>query len=136
MTKDPRHTRQRSAIMSVFKESSHPLTPIEIRDKASKLIISIGIATVYRTLRFLTRSGEVERIAIPGMSSCYLLSRSGPRTFFCCNRTGTIRVASGARVEVKSSQLPNKFRPKCYEVIVYGSFEESLGCLEEQKTSA
>ena len=91
---------------------------------AAKTIPSIGIATVYRTLRFLTKSKEVERIAIPGMSSCYLLARSGPRTFFCCNKTGRIKISEGARVEVKASQVPAGFKPTCYEVIVHGSFKE------------
>lgn len=57
-----RRTLQREVIIQVLQESNGPLSVREIHARASKLAGSIGIATVYRALKSLQDSGQIEAI--------------------------------------------------------------------------
>ena len=48
-----RSTRQRRAIREAFLEAGRPLSPQEVLELARKKVPSLGLATVYRTLKGL-----------------------------------------------------------------------------------
>ena len=48
---DNRRTSQGSAITKVIRDANGPLRPLEILELASRVVPTLGIATVYRQLR-------------------------------------------------------------------------------------
>ena len=57
-----RRTSRRSAIVRVVRDAPGPLRPLEILDLASRIVPTLGIATVYRQLRRLQDAGEVRAV--------------------------------------------------------------------------
>ena len=61
-----RNTRQRGAIRKVFSALHRPLSPAEVLNAAQTEVPSMGIATVYRTIKTLVDEGEIMGIDVPG----------------------------------------------------------------------
>ena len=80
-------TRQREVILDVFLEAHAHLTCEEISARVSRKDASIGLATVYRTLRQLEKAGMV--------SSFWDTSESGPaRRMYSLTKAGDIFLTS------------------------------------------
>ncbi len=69
-------TRNREAILKVLKNSDKHLSAEEIFMMLKKEVPSIGIATVYRTLELLRRSGIILKFDFGDGCSRYELSRN------------------------------------------------------------
>ena len=61
-----RSTKQKRAIEAVLRNHRNPLTAMEILGLALQEVPSIGIATVYRSLKSLANDGQVVSVEIPG----------------------------------------------------------------------
>lgn len=57
-------TKQQETILAIIEASEDHLTADEIFTKARTVLPSIALATVYRNLSQLTRSGRIRRITI------------------------------------------------------------------------
>jgi Fur family ferric uptake transcriptional regulator len=66
-----RHTRQRSAIETLFSNVHRPLSPNEVYELARREVPRLGIATVYRALNDLVSEKQLRRVDLPGQSSRY-----------------------------------------------------------------
>ena len=69
-----RTTRQLNAIRNVISEAGRPLSIPEIHELALQSLESLGLRTVYRTLRKLEESGEVTSVAVSGGADRYELA--------------------------------------------------------------
>jgi Fur family ferric uptake transcriptional regulator len=81
-----RQTRQRDTILKVLQESRGPLAIQEIHGRAQRTLSSLGIATVYRTLKLLRESQQIEEFTLPNGETRYELTGLDHRHHFQCRR--------------------------------------------------
>jgi Fur family transcriptional regulator, ferric uptake regulator len=79
-----RSTRQRNAITSVMQEAKRPLSVQEVLRGARAAIPSMGVATVYRTLKVLVENGGLQVVVVPGADNRYELPASRHHHHFLC----------------------------------------------------
>lgn len=69
-----RTTRQLQAIRTAISDAGRPLSIPEIHELASKDVETLGVRTVYRTVRRLEESGELVPVNVPGGTDRYELA--------------------------------------------------------------
>lgn len=79
-----RSTRQRQAILDVLTQSERPLSVAEILLEASHQIRTLGVATVYRTLKTLQDEEKVTQVSIAGNAPYYELAHKHHHHHFQC----------------------------------------------------
>ena len=79
-----RMTRQRRAILSAFQEARRPLSPGEIKSRASSDVGCINLATVYRNLKAMVESGDLVIVEVLGQPDRYELSGLAHHHHFLC----------------------------------------------------
>ena len=94
--KQVRETKQRYAIKRSIDELGRPLAPREILDYASRFVPNLGIATVYRNIKFLVETGKLEPVDVPGQAPRYQAAgRVNQPRFVCthCDRVFNLKDA-------------------------------------------
>lgn len=124
-----RSTRQKRAIESVLAEQKNPLTAPEIQKLALKEAPSIGLATVYRSLRSLAADGRVVSVEIPGQPPRYERANKGHHHHFLCRSCDGVFELDKCLEGIKT-MAPRRFRVDDHEIILYGACES---CLSKQK---
>jgi Fur family transcriptional regulator, peroxide stress response regulator len=64
-------TRQRETVLGVVKESGHHPTAADVFERAKKKLPTIGYATVYNSLRYLSDAGLICEITFGNGASRY-----------------------------------------------------------------
>lgn len=126
MPKVFRDTKQRVAIIETLREYGHPMTARHIRDRASDMVPSLGIATVYRNIRYLLDSGEIEQIDVPGATSYYGIPREGNHVLAVCKDSQRVQLIP--EVDVSAGvlkKLPKNFKADSFQMFVLGTFTDS-----------
>lgn len=122
MPSPQRATKQRTAIRKVIQTHQRPLQPKEIQHYAQQDCGSLGIATVYRNLRTMEEAGEIEKLELPGIATCYCLPRMVKLPLLYCHRTGEIHWLGDQPVKLDLPRVPDNFTADHCEVIVFGEF--------------
>ena len=115
-----RRTKQKEAIKTVLSEQKHPLLPEEIHQLALKSVPSLGIATVYRSIKNLMEDGQG--------SAPWRFQAKPHATNVPTRAITTISIAGSARkvfdlqkrVEGVKNLAPSGFRVTDHEIILYG----------------
>jgi len=118
-----RSTRQRRAIREVFLETDRPLSPQEVLAMAKRRVPSLGLATVYRTLKGLVEEGFLTPVALPGEPPRYERAGRGHHHHFFCRLCGRVYELWGCDLAVDGI-LPSGFQAEAHEVTVYGRCPE------------
>ena len=79
-----RRTRQRDAIRAVIEANDRPLSPAELYEAAREHQPQLGIATVYRAIRDLVKSGWLQTVEIPGLPARYERAGKPHHHHFLC----------------------------------------------------
>lgn len=120
-----RRTKQKEAIASVLQKKHQPLTIEEIHRIALKTVPSLGIATVYRTLKSLLEEGCIKTVELPGQPLHYEEAHKGHHHHFCCNACHGVfeleKCLSGIH-----QLAPKGFQVADHEIILYGT---CAGCV-------
>jgi Fur family ferric uptake transcriptional regulator len=124
-----RSTRQKRAIESVLAEQKNPLTAPEIQKLALKDAPSIGLATVYRSLKSLAEDGRVVSVEIPGQPPRYERANKGHHHHFLCRSCDGVFELDKCLEGIKTI-APRRFRVDDHEIILYGACES---CLSKKK---
>ena len=114
-----RRTSQRSAIVRVVRDAPGPLRPLEILGLASRIVPTLGIATVYRQLRRLQDSGEVRAVDLGVNDVRYEpTDRGHHHHFLCreCEEAFDIHGCPGGMAEL----APPGFEIEKHEITLYG----------------
>lgn len=116
-----RTTRQLQAIRTVISEAGRPLSIPEIHELALESVETLGLRTVYRTVRRLEETGEVAPVLVPGGSDRYELSsvaETHHHHFHCtvCDRFFDIHGCPGGLNKL----LPEGFTLQRHELILSG----------------
>ena len=118
-----RSTRQRRAIQAVFLEADRPLSPREVLALARRRVPSLGLATVYRTLKGLVEEGFLTPVALPGEPPRYGRAGREHHRHFLCRHCGRVYELWGCDLAMEGA-LPPGFQAEAHEVTVYGRCPE------------
>jgi Fur family ferric uptake transcriptional regulator len=113
-----RQTRQRAAIRDAIAAAGAPVTPKEVLDAASRNLDSLGLATVYRTLKMLVEAGEIATVDIPGEAPRYEIPK-GHHHHFHCRGCGKVYELDGCCGHF-SELTPKGFRLDGHELLLFG----------------
>ncbi|MAH64809.1 MAG: transcriptional repressor [Phycisphaerae bacterium] len=116
-----RNTKQLEAIRTAIMEAGRPLSIEEIHAAASDAVPSLGIRTVYRTIRRLQEDEEVANVPVPGSADRYepaAVASHHHHHFHCriCDRFYDIEGCPGGL----SKMLPNGFQLESHELTLSG----------------
>jgi len=112
-------TRQKVLLGELFETSARPLTAREICREANRRLPSLGLATVYRTLRQFVAEGLVRVVEIPGAPPHYEKAALHHHHFFLCQACKHVFDLSGC-VRGLRSLVPKGFSVQQHEIVLYG----------------
>jgi Fur family ferric uptake transcriptional regulator len=114
-----RDTQQRRAIRSAIDESGRPLSPREVLAAAQRHHPSLGIATVYRTLKSWLEEGSLTQVDLPGEPPRYEAPGKQHHHHFHCRACDRVYELEGCPDGLKSL-TPLGFSLESHEVVLYG----------------
>jgi Fe2+ or Zn2+ uptake regulation protein len=82
-------TRQRRSVLQVIRESERHLTANEVFDDARRVLPGISFATVYNSLRYLTKEGLIGEIRFGRDANLYD-RKVTPHDHAVCTRCGEL----------------------------------------------
>lgn len=118
-----RRTSQGSAVIKVVREAAGPLRPLEILELASRIVPTLGIATVYRQLRRLQDAGQVRAVDLGVNDVRYEPTDRGHHHHFLCSECEEAFDIHGC-AEGISEMVPPGFMVQTHEITLYGQCEE------------
>lgn len=86
----PHRTLQRVAIRQVFEAAQRPLGPPEVLAAARMHVPSLGLTTVYRTLKALVAEGWLAVVELPGEPNRYECAGLSRHHYFRCDGCGRV----------------------------------------------
>ncbi len=123
----PVHTRptaQRGAIVETIAAWEGRFTVLEIYERARRLHPRLGLATAYRTVELLRRTGSVRSLPGGGRPA-YVRCHPGHHHHLVCVRCGSVEetelCAAPAAAELKERY---GFAAESHEVDIYGTCRE------------
>lgn len=114
-----RLTRQRAAIDRVFSETINPLDPREVYAAARRHVPTLGMATVYRTIKTLVGQGRIVTVVLPGQHMRYEAAGRQHHHHFQCRLCQRIFELSGCPGNF-ARLLPRGFHLDDHDVVLYG----------------
>jgi Fur family ferric uptake transcriptional regulator len=114
-----RDTRQRRAIREVLEAAGRPLSPQELLRGARRRAPTLGLATVYRTVRGLVAEGSLTPVSLPGEPARYERAGKGHHHHFRCRACDRVFEVEGCR-QARVAQAPRGFVIEDHEVVWYG----------------
>lgn len=114
-----RDTRQRRAIRKVLEAAGRPLSPQELLDGARHQAPSLGLATVYRTVRGLVDEGWLAAVSLPGEPARYEPAGKRHHHHFRCRGCDRLFEVEGCR-QASVARAPRGFVIEDHELVWYG----------------
>ena len=116
-----RMTRQREAIERAFVRAGRPLSPPEVHALASRKLPTLGLSTVYRTLRRLEEEGLIAAVTVPGEPPRYELAQiaASHHHHFHCRRCGRVFDIDGCPTGL-AKMAPPGFVVEDHTVVLHG----------------
>jgi len=103
----------------VFAALHRPLSPAEVLDAAKAEVPSMGIATVYRTIKTLVDEGEIKSIDVPGEAPRYEVAHLGHHHHFHCRACDKVFEVDGCPADIQKL-APAGFLTEGHEVMLFG----------------
>lgn len=117
-----RHTRQRDVIVEVIDGAPGPLTVGEILARAQRKIPTLGIATVYRTIKLLQDHRQVETVILPTGETRYESSGLGHHHHFHCRVCQEVFDVDACPVSLAPDAVVGRgYRVERHELTLYGT---------------
>jgi len=118
---ETRRTKQQQSIREVLAEAGRPMSVQEVFEAALDAVPTIGLSTVYRTIRRLAEQGEIAAVAVPGQPDRYELAdvaATHHHHFHCtaCDRVFDVRGCVGGL----DRMLPPGFQLRGHELTLSG----------------
>ncbi len=116
-----RHTRQRDVVFGVIVRAAGPLTVAQIHERAAREVESLGIATVYRTLKLLAASGQLRTVLMPDGETRYEPADRGHHHHFHCRVCDQVFDLEVCPVTIpRQSNFAGGYRVESHEVTLHG----------------
>lgn len=114
-----RNTRQRQAIREAFEATGRPLDPNQVLQYASQRHSGLGIATVYRNIKYLVEEGWLTEVELPGQVTHYEISGKAHHHHFHCSQCKNVYEMDGCLHNVKAL-APAGYVVTGHELVLYG----------------
>lgn len=114
-----RNTRQRQAIRRALEEVDRPLSPQEVLKVAQGHAPSLGMATVYRTLKELVADGWLVPVELPGEPPRYESASKAHHHHFHCRQCRQVYEIDGCPQNLKPL-TPAGFTLENHHVVLSG----------------
>ncbi len=122
-----RKTQQREAILQVIAEAAGPLSVPEIHERATEKLDSVGIATIYRTLKLLQENEQIQTVILPSGESRFESANHGHHEHFQCRTcTRVFDVHTCSLPKTRGATLPGGFVIEDHEITFYGTCPECV----------
>ena len=127
-----RMTESRRAILQVIAASDHPLTAVDIFDRARSFAPGLGLVTVYRTIEKLEHLGLIDRIHGQGQCQAVFRSSDSHQHLLSCTSCGISVYFDGLATEQKFQEIgrTNGFAISGHWLQLYGLCSH---CREDQE---
>ena len=129
-TKGLKQGKQRLDVVEVFLETEKHLTPEELHDLVKKRYPSVGIATVYRTLKLLSDCGLAREVVFDGRTARYEHNfEHEHHDHLVCTKCGNITEVIDPEIEKLQLLLAKRhgFAPSSHRMEIYGSCKKCRG---------
>lgn len=116
-----RRTLQREVIIEVLRAAHGPLSVHEILAEGIEEVPSLGISTVYRTLRLLEERGDIRafKLGVDDVRYEIVSENPGHRHHFICRGCNGVYYIAGCPGGIQN-WLPPGFTAEDHEIVVYG----------------
>ncbi len=114
-----RQTEQRRVIREIFEEIPRPLTPTDVLESAQKKLDGIGIATVYRNLKYFHDHGWLTKVELANEPARYERADLEHHHHFHCKVCDRVFDLPGCAGSV-DHLVPSGFTLTSHEVTLYG----------------
>lgn len=121
-----RNTRQRDVIRRAFERAGRPLSPLQLLALAQAEMPSLGLATVYRSLKALSEEGWLAPVDLPGSVQHYEIAGQAHHHHFHCRACDGIFEVDGCPPKIEQL-TPRGFKLEQHEIVLYGLCE---GCVK------
>lgn len=116
-----RRTQQREAIFETIRAAAGPLTVDEIHEVAQREVANLGIATVYRTIKMLLKSGQIHTVTLPDGQPRYETADLGHHHHFRCRQCEQVFDLDHCPISLPAdARLPGGFQVEQHEITFYG----------------
>ena len=119
-----RRTEQKQAIKDALDDAGRPLSAQEVLDAAGAEVPSLGLATVYRNLKTLTKAGWLNPVELPGQPVRYERAHLQHHHHFMCEACERVFDVPGCSVHAAAHGVPDGFVVERHEVTFYGRCAE------------
>lgn len=85
-----RITPSRRAIIDIFLNSQHPLSPMEIQTVLKTNDVTVNKTTVYREINFLLQQGIINQVYLPNTDTHYEFADRNHHHHITCESCGRI----------------------------------------------
>ncbi len=121
-----KRSRSREKVMETFFRAGRHLTADELTSAVRRRDPSIGAATVYRTLRLLTRLGSAEELDFGEGVRRYESKPSAHHDHLVCRMCGTVSEFEEPRIEELQERVARRhgFRAAAHRLEIYGTCRE------------
>lgn len=119
-------TRQRAAIRGVLQKESRPMTAEEIHRLARKVIPTLGVSTVYRSIRRMVDEQQLVGVDFPGQPPRYELPTRDVHSHFICSKCQSVFDLPDTPPP-PPVLLPDGFQFGGYELVVFGMCARCAG---------
>lgn len=118
-----RKSAQLDAINKVITNSKHPVSAEQLLEEAQSSVPSLGIATVYRTLKLLIEDGKLVAHEIPGHATVYEQTGLKHHHHFVCGSCDRVYDVAGCAGDLRRL-VPKNFILEDHEIILRGRCNE------------
>ena len=116
-----RQTRQRDAILRVIADADGPLSVPEIHERAKREHAAIGLATIYRTLKLLQETDQIQSVILPSGESRFETAGHGHHEHFQCRSCQHVYDLHVCPLELpRNTVLSGGFVVEDHELTLYG----------------
>ena len=116
-----RNTPQRDAILSVIQSANGPLSVPEIHTLSQQTLPRLGIATIYRTLKLLLESEQIQSVILPSGEMRYERAGLGHHDHFQCRSCSGVFDLQVCPLDLEhGTTLPGGFIVESHEMTLYG----------------
>ena len=114
-----RKTRQREVIRDLLAKAGRPLSTPQIFAEARKELPTLGIATVYRTIKAMLGQGDIVSVHLPGENPYYEQAGLHHHHHFRCRRCDQVYELHGCPSGL-AALTPKGFTVESHEITLRG----------------